>query len=222
MRILVICAHPDEETLGVGGTLLKHRGRGDELFWAIVTRAHSPKWSRDVIEEKDAEIERVAQAYGMKDYFPLGFPAARLDTVPADEVITEINAVIEKARPEVLYVVNGGDIHTDHHAVFRAAMSAAKPFRLKNLGVKRVLSFESLSSTEASPRGIAPGFSPTVFIDISEYIDQKIDIMRYYKTESQEDPLPRGPEAIRALARFRGATIGVDYAEAFMLFYDIE
>ncbi|MBN1572784.1 MAG: PIG-L family deacetylase [Deltaproteobacteria bacterium] len=221
MRVLVICAHPDEETLGVGGTLLKHRSQRDELYWIIVTRAHQPKWSEKVIEEKDAEIERVAEAYGIKKYFPLKFPAALLDGVPFDEIIKKIDDVVAAVKPDVVYVVNGGDIHTDHHAVFRAVLSVLKPFRLKDLGVKRVLTFESLSSTEASPHVIAGAFSPTVFIDITGYIDKKIEIMEYYKTESQEDPLPRGPGAIRALARFRGATIGVDYAEAFMLLYTI-
>jgi N-acetylglucosamine malate deacetylase 1 len=222
MRIITICAHPDEETLGVGGTLLKHRAAGDELFWIISTQAQQPKWTPEITEKQKTEIESVANAYGMKEYFSLGFPAARLDTVAVDEVILSILEVINKVKPQIVYLVHGGDIHTDHYAVFTAAMSAIKPFRLTKLGIKRVLCFESLSSTEASPYRNYWMFSPNVFNDVTSFLDRKIEIMRLYTDEIHEDPLPRGPEAIRALARFRGATIGVQYAEAFSLLLDVE
>ena len=221
MRIITICAHPDEETLGVGGTLLKHGAAGDELFWIIATQAWEPKWTSKIIEVKSEEVRKVAMAYCMKEYYSLGFPAAGLDTVAIDDLMDKINDVIIDVKPQIVYMVNGGDVHTDHYAVFRAAMSVFKPFYLLKLGVKRVLSFESLSSTEAGPYSTGRVFLPNVFCDISPYIEQKLGIMEMYGTESQDDPLPRGPEAIRALARFRGATIGVPYAEAFTLLLDI-
>jgi N-acetylglucosamine malate deacetylase 1 len=221
MRILTICAHPDEETLGVGGTLLKHRAADDELFWIITTQAHQPKWTPEIIKKQKTEIRNVADAYGMKECFSLGFPTARLDTIAVDELIQTITKVVTTVKPQIVYLVHGGDIHTDHHAVFAAAMSAIKPFRLPELGIRRVLCFESLSSTEASPYRNSWTFSPNVFSDITLFLNKKIEIMRLYTDEIHEDPLPRGPEAIRALARFRGATVGVQYAEAFTLLLEI-
>lgn len=217
MNTLCISAHPDDETLGCGGTLLKCRAAGDDLFWLIVTQAHEPRWSADMVESKTAEIEKVAQAYGMKRYFRLGLPAVRLDTVPQSELIDRIREIISEVRPEVVFLVHGGDVHTDHHAVFAATISVLKPFYMAQLGVRRLLSYEVLSSTEAAPPQLDRAFMPNVFSNITPYIDRKIEMMGFYGSEAQSDPFPRGPSAIRALARYRGATIGVEYAEAFML-----
>lgn len=216
MRILAIAAHPDDETLGCGGTLLKHKAANDQLFWAILTQATAPPWTADAIQRKSSEVERVAHAYGMKRYFKLGFPAARLDTVPQGELIDGIQTVLAKVKPEVVYLVHPGDVHTDHRAVFTAAMSALKPFSMSRFGVRRLVSYETLSSTEAAPP-LDWGFMPNIFNDMTSHMDRKIKIMKLYQSERQPDPLPRGPAAIRALARYRGATIGAWFAEAFML-----
>jgi len=96
-----------------------------------------------------------------------------------------------------------------------------KPFYLARLHVHRVLCYEILSSTEAAPPQLGHAFMPNVFIDITPYIERKIEIMALYETGAQLDPLPRGPSALRALARYRGATIGVEYAEAFMLIHEV-
>lgn len=221
MNVLAIAAHPDDETLGCGGTLLKHRAVGDRLFWAVVTQAHSPQWTAETIERKTAEVERVAQSYEMARHVRLGFPAARLETVPQTEVIERIRAVMIEVRPELVYLVHQGDAHSDHRAVFTAAMSVLKPFAMAQLGVRRVLSYETLSSTEAAPPHAGRIFMPNVFSDITPYLEQKIKLMRLYGTEGHPDPLPRGPSAIRALARYRGSTISVEYAEAFMLIREI-
>ncbi len=216
MKILAIAAHPDDETLGCGGTLLKHRLARDQLFWIILTQSTTPQWTADTIRRKSSEVERVAHAYGIKRHFKLGFPTVRLDMVPQVELIEGIQTVLAKVKPDIVYVVHQGDVHTDHHAVFTATMSALKPFSMSRFGVRRVVSYETLSSTEAAPP-LDRGFMPNIFNDITSQMDRKIEIMKLYKSECQPDPLPRGPAAIRALARYRGATIGVQFAEAFML-----
>jgi len=216
-RILVVAAHPDDETLGCGGTLLRHRAAGDRLYWARATEAHEPQWPAEVVRRKAAEVERVTQAYGLEERFDLGFPAAWLDTVPKAELMEEIGGVVEQVRPTTLYLVHGGDVHTDHREVFAAAMSVLKPVHMGRLGVRRVLCFETLSSTDAAPPAAATAFLPTVLCDITPHIDRKLEIMELYETEAQPDPSPRGPSAIRALARLRGAAAGVEYAEAFQL-----
>ena len=217
MRVLVVCAHPDDETLGCGGTMLKHAEAGDEISWAIVTQAHEPQWSSEVIARKALEVERVAEAYGLAGYQRLGFPSARLDVIPRAEVMNAIDDIVKGVRPEVVYVVHPGDAHGDHADVFEATLAVLKAFRMGPLRVHRVLAYETLSSTEAAPPVPWRVFLPTVYSDIGARLERKLEIMALYETEAQEDPLPRGPGAIRALARLRGATVGVEYAEAFRL-----
>ena len=221
MRVLAVSVHPDDETLGCGGTLLRHAVAGDELFWLVVTQAHEPQWSRDVIEAKAAEVDRVALAYGMQETVCLGLPTVKLDTVDLSEIITGIREAIERIRPEVIYTVHEGDIHSDHFVTFRSLMSVLKPFYMSSLGVRRILSFETLSSTDAAPSQIHRVFLPTMFVDISDFIDRKIEIMAMFETETHGDHMPRGASSIRALARHRGATMNTPYAEAFSLIREI-
>jgi LmbE family N-acetylglucosaminyl deacetylase len=217
MRVLAISAHPDDETLGCGGTLLKHGESGDELYWLIATVCHEPQWQADTIRRKAVEVERVAEAFGMKKTFKLGFPNARLDTVAVSDLMARVADVISEARPELVYLLHGGDIHTDHAALFTATMSVLKPFYMYKRGVKRIVCYETLSSTDAAPPRWERAFVPSIYSEISRFIDRKIEIMQLYETEIHPDPMPRGESAIRALARFRGTTISAEYAEAFTL-----
>ena len=221
MIVLVISAHPDDETLGCGGALLRHRDRGDELHWVVVTSAHCPAWSEEEIQVKEAEKRSITAAYGIRRSQSLGFPSARLDTVPFEELIKSLGAVIESVKPELVYVVHDGDVHSDHRLVHLATLSVLKPSRMRQIGVSRILAYETLSSTEAGLPEKDAVFIPNIFLDISRYIDRKIEIMELYASEMQSDPMPRGPSAIRSLARYRGGTIGVQYAEAFMLVREV-
>jgi N-acetylglucosamine malate deacetylase 1 len=221
VNVLAIAVHPDDETLGCGGTLLKHKSQGDDLYWLIVTQAHEPKWPKDLILKKAEEVKTVAQAYGIREYEKLGFPTVQLDQIGQFQMIEAIRTFIEKVKPEIVYLVHDGDVHSDHHAVYTATLSVLKPFYMEHLGVRRVLCYETLSSTEAAPIQPHRAFLPTVISDITPHLKRKIEIMNLFQTEIQPDPLPRGPSSIRALARHRGATIGVEYAEAFSLVREI-
>ena len=201
--------------------MLKHRVQGDSLSWIVVTQAYEPYWPAEVIDRMSHQVSRVADAYQIEDYFRLGFPTVRLDTVPNSEIIDQMRDKISKIQPELVYLVHGGDVHTDHQAVFAAATSVLKPLHMAELGVRRLLCYETLSSTEAAPTHLDRAFLPNVLNDITPFIDRKIEIMQMYETEIQPEPMPRGSSAIRALARYRGATIGVEYAEAFMLVREI-
>lgn len=222
MRILVVAAHPDDETLGCGATLLKHAAAGDELHWLITTRTSEPGWPAATVAAKDAEVEAVAAAYGMRSHQQLDFPAAALETVPLGALMGEVREALERVRPEVVYVVHGGDVHTDHRITFDAVTGVAKPLYMGPLGVRRLLCFETLSSTDAAPPVRERAFLPTVLVDVSAHLERKVTVMALYATEAQPDPQPRGPEAIRAQARARGAAMGVRYAEAFMLVREVD
>ena len=221
MQILVIAPHPDDETLGCGGALLKHKSNGDSLSWLVATRGHEPQWSAEVLEQKEREISAVAAAYGFDNTFRLNFPAIKLDKVPIDEIIVAIRDAITDSKPDCVYLNHVGDVHSDHRVLFEAAMSVLKPFYTGKHGVKRVLSYEVFSSTDAAPVNPARAFLPNVFTDITQFVDKKLEIMGMYESELQASPLPRALDSLRALARVRGATIGVEYAEAFMLVREV-
>ena len=122
-------------------------------------------------------------------------------------------------KPDIVYLPNRGDVHTDHHIVFQAAYSCTKSFRYPF--IKRVLMYETLSETEFAPALPENAFLPNSFVDISNYIDKKLKIMQAYSSELMESPNPRSLELIRLFAKFRGSRIGAEYAEAFMLLYDV-
>jgi len=220
MRVLVIAPHPDDETLGCGGTLLKHIAAGDSVSWLVVTRGHEPQWSRQVLDSKEKEIASVAEAYKFEGLLRLNHPTTRMDSLPQDEVIASFSKAIETASPDFIYLNHAGDVHTDHRIIFESVMSAIKPFNSPRHGIKRILSYETPSSTDAAPTSFTP-FQPTVFSDITRFIDRKLEIMSLYETELQPYPLPRSLDSLKALARYRGATIGVEYAESFMLVREV-
>lgn len=221
MRVLVVSAHPDDETLGCGGTLLRHVASGDEVHWLIATSRRSPRWSTDQVALREVQIKNVAAAYGVLEPVELGHPDAELDRVPMADLIEGIDAVLGRVRPEVVYVVHGGDVHSDHVLVHTATMSALKAFRMRMLGVRRVLAFETLSSTDAAVQDLRHAFLPTVFSDITGYLEEKCSVLAHYCSELQDPVLPRSASAVTALARLRGAGVGVEHAEAFVLLREL-
>lgn len=221
MRVLAISAHPDDETLGCGGTLLKHRAQGDEVSWLILTRAMPADWGSELVASQERAVADVSAAYGMQHCLWAGLPTTRLDSLPLNLVIGEIRQALETVRPQLVYLVHGGDIHSDHQVVFQAASIVLKPFLMRSQGVQRVLCYETLSSTEAAPAQTGRMFVPQIFSDIGPYLERKLEIMSLFVSEQQPDPMPRGPSAIRALARYRGASVSCEYAEAFMLLREL-
>lgn len=221
MKVLVVSAHPDDETLGCGGTLLKHRSEGAEIHWLIATRVEQPKWTAEQVATKAREITAVSIAYGMTSHTQLNFGSTLLSNTPESLLIDSVGSVIANIQPEIVYLVNGSDAHSDHEAVYNAVTAVLKPMYMKRTGVRRILVFETLSSTEAAPPRAAAPFIPNVFQDITGFLDSKIELMEMYASEVQTGLMPRSSSAIRALARYRGSTVGVEYAEAFMLVREI-
>lgn len=219
-KVIVVAPHPDDETLGGGGTLLRHKEQGDELNWLIVT---------DITQEADLyikklysrekEIEKVANMYGFKSVYNLKWPTTRLDALPMADIVDSIGSVFKEVRPEIVYLPYPGDIHTDHKVVFNAVASCTKWFRFDS--VKRVLAYETLSETDFAINPHDNCFCPNVFIDISKYLETKIEIMKVYADELNGFPFPRSEQAIRALAALRGAAAGCRSAEGFMLLKEI-
>jgi len=220
MNVLVISVHPDDETLGCGGTILKHKNSNDAVFWLILTQAsENLGYSKEFLLNRASQITEISNEYNFNKTFNLGFPTTKLHAIEFSEIITKISSVIQEVKPEVIYMVNRSDIHTDHQVAAKAIMSSTKSFR--NQFIKRILMYECISETEIAPPLPENTFVAHVYSDISDYIDRKIEIMKKYESELQDTPLPRSIENIRALARFRGATVSVQYAEAFMLLREV-
>lgn len=219
-KVLVISVHPDDETLGCGGTILKHKRLGDEIYWLILTNidaAHG--WDTIQVERRQREIEKVFGLYGFNQRFKLDFPAVKLDTIPYSELVGRISQIFYEISPNVVYVPNRSDIHTDHQIAFRAIMSCTKQFRFPF--INRILMYECLSETEFAPALTENTFVPNVFIDVSEFWQQKLEIMKIYDSELMDALYPRSLEVMENLARFRGSRIGKRYAEAFTLLFEM-
>lgn len=219
MRVLVVSTHPDDETLGCGGTILKHVDNGDDVYWCVTTKGFEPNWSKEILDKKYNEVMTVSKMYGFKETFMLNLPTTKLDEISKADIIDKFRNVFQKVKPEYIYVVNRSDIHTDHQQVFDAVMINCKSFNIS--GIKRIMCYETLSSTEVVPPFIERTFIPNVYVDISKYMDKKLDIMSQYKTEIQDGNAPRSLKVIKALAQYRGSVIGAEYAESFMLVREI-
>ncbi|ABS42636.1 GlcNAc-PI de-N-acetylase [Clostridium botulinum] len=220
MKVLFISVHPDDETLGCGGTILKHNNQGDEIYWMIITKTDELiGFSKEFIRNREKQIEAVSKAYNFKKIYELGFLTTKLHTIDFSNLIKDISKVINEIKPEVIYMNNRSDIHTDHQVAAKAIMVCTKSFRYPF--IKKILMYECISETEVAPSLPENLFIPNVYSDITEYIDKKLEIMSIYESEVQQMPLPRSLDNIKALAMYRGASCGVNYAEAFMLIREV-
>lgn len=213
MKILAVSAHPDDETLGCGGTLLKHGAAGHSIDWLIATKPGESRFDAGFIARRREQIAAVSRAYGFGAVHQLDFNATELDARPLGQVIDAVAGAIRAAQPDRVYVVHPGDVHSDHRVTFDAVWAALKPFAARRS--VEVLCYETASSTDMAPPLPGRGFVANGYNDITGYFDRKISIYRLYESEVQTPPGPRSPEAVEALARSRGAAAGMVYAEAF-------
>lgn len=188
-RVLVFAAHPDDEVLGVGGTILRHRAQGDEVH-VVVTFTCRTAPPPDVVWWRMSRTEH---------------PFAVL---PNPDVKDAVEKAVAAVEPDIVYTHHGGDINADHRALHEAVMVACRPYAAPS--VRSIRTFHTPSSTEWGH-----GFTPTLFVDISEHIEDKLAAMAFYADELRPAPHPRSLEYLRAQAMVWGATSGFRFAEAF-------
>jgi N-acetylglucosamine malate deacetylase 1 len=218
--VLVVAVHPDDETLGCGGTLLKHKANGDEIHWLIATDIkESEGVNRDVVKKREEEINKVKKLFDFSSVNKLGLSTTKVDEYSTSDLISKISSVINEVKPDIIYLPFNGDVHSDHKHIFDAAYSCTKSFRYPF--IKKIYMMETLSETEFSLSTKEDSFVPNVFVDISEYMDRKIEAMKIYESEMGDHPFPRSERNLRALATYRGATSRCNYAESFMLIKEI-
>ena len=218
--VLVVAVHPDDETLGCGGTLLKHKAAGDKIYWCIVTSMRGvSRFSKNQIIAREDQIQKVSDGYGFQQVKQLNFPTMSLDTIPMTELVGCLSEVINEIKPNIIFLPFCGDVHSDHRVTFNAAFSCTKSFRYPF--IKKVLMMEVSSETDFAPAMSSTAFTPNCFVDITDYFEEKIAIMEHYVTEISSLPFPRSSESLKALATIRGTTAGCLYAESFMLLKEI-
>ena len=215
-KVLIIAVHPDDETLGCGGTLLKHKENGDEIHWLICTTIDK---SHNYYKTREKEIERTKEAYSFDSVHNLRLKTMQVDEYSMSELVGKISEVINEIKPNIIYLPFKGDVHSDHRKIFEASYSCTKSFRYPF--IKKIYMIETLSETEFAPSTKEDNFVPNVFVDISDFMDKKLEIMKIFESEILEHPFPRSEKNLRALATLRGATCGCEYAESFVLLKEI-
>jgi LmbE family N-acetylglucosaminyl deacetylase len=221
-RVLVVAAHPDDEILGCGATILKRIDEGDEVYSLVLGEGITSRYDRR--EDADAgerrrlheAHDRVARFMGFTRHWLHEFPDNRFDSVDLLDLVKTVERTKREVRPEVVYTHFQNDLNVDHRLTSAAVLTACRP--LAGETVREILSFEIPSSTEwVSPVDGGGYFRPNVFVEVEATLERKIDAMRLYEGEVREYPHPRSPEALRVIAQRWGVASGRRAAEAFML-----
>ena len=220
--ILFVAAHPDDEVLGCGGTIARHADAGDQVQVLIVAEGATSRQLQRNRNQATGELSALAQAaqragaiLGSQGVELLDLPDNRLDSLDRLDLIKQIEQRIARHQPQVVYVHHAGDVNVDHRLLHEAVVTACRP--TPRQPVQRLLSFEVASSTEWQPPGSAPPFQPNWFVDISAQWPRKREDLAAYASEMRPWPHARSLEALEHLARWRGAQVGVEAAEAFCL-----
>lgn len=218
MPVLVVASHPDDEALGCGGTIAAYVKQGHPVHVAFMTDgigARGGKGQSAAARKRKAAADKACRILGVTSAYFGRFPDNRMDSVDLLDVVKSIETLIAKLEPGTLLTHHAGDLNVDHRVVHDAVMTACRP--QKGHPVRTVLFFEVPSSTEWQAAGTSVPFEPNWFIDISATLPLKMAALEAYGGEMRAPPHSRSLVAVEHLARWRGATIGVAAAEAFML-----
>ncbi len=219
MRILVVSAHPDDEVLGPGGSIVAHARAGHDVTIMLACCGTNLRYGREEADRLARTSEQVAATLGARKVVFGDLPDQALDTMTLTEVARRMEKTIESVDPQMIYTHYWGDINRDHRILCEAVMVAARPFAAP--GVAQIHCFETPSSTEWGPPGGLPQFAPQRFVDISATLERKLAAFALYTSEVRPWPHPRSPQALEARARTWGSVIGRDAAEAFMVARDV-
>jgi len=212
MKILVFAPHNDDEVLGVGGTIAKLASQGNEVFVCEVTSWLDHPEETNELKKQAIEAHNIL---GVKESFFLDLPVVHLKETATHIKNKKFCDIVNEVKPEIAFIPHIGDMHVDHAETAMAAMVALRP--LENSQLKHIYTYETLSETEWNLPNVVNGFIPNVWCDVTDTYEKKVEAMKCFTGQLRAFPHPRSIEAIEALSKLRGSTIGVNYAEAFML-----
>ncbi|QQR81414.1 MAG: PIG-L family deacetylase [Deltaproteobacteria bacterium] len=221
-KVAVIAAHPDDEVLGCGGTIARMAQEGCEVNILLIADGETSRRSDEnsmtvstKIENRNISANVACKILGCASVEILGLPDNRLDGLDRLDLVQVIENFIQKYSPLTIFTHHAGDVNIDHRVVHDAVIAACRPLPNYNLG--ELLFFETPSSTEWRPPSSHWAFSPNFFVNISDTLQKKLEALNAYQEELREFPHPRSLKAIESLAQWRGASVGVKAAEAFIL-----
>lgn len=217
--VLVVAAHPDDEILGVGGTILKHVEKGDAVHVLLLGDGETSRdVTADVAQREQAALEAGRRLGTFQTIFKR-LPDNQFDSIPLLTIIKEISKILEEIKPEIVYTHYPFDLNVDHRLTAEAVMTACRP--QPGFCVKKIWAFETLSSTEWQHRAGGTVFAPTVYVDISSVIEKKLHGLESYSQELRDYPHPRSLEGVKILSQFRGLEVGFAHAEAFQVLREL-
>ena len=218
-NILVICAHPDDESLGLGGTLAIHTKQKDNVSVLIFTTGQFARdESKKGILKRQKQGEKACKILGIKHVEFLFYDDQKLDTTPLTDITEKIESAIEKIKPNTVYTHFWGDMNQDHRRIYEATLIATRP--QNNSTINEVICYETPSSTDNSFG--SRNFIPNYFVDIKKVLKKKKHAVEQYKDEILEFPHPRSLDAIENRAQFWGSMVNLEYAEAFVKIREIK
>ena len=224
-RVLIIAAHPDDEVLGMGGTISKYTSQGIEVNLLIVTDGSSSQCSQrhdidSIIAAKKNETRKCADLLGINKIFYGNLPDMKLDATPHIEINRVIEGVIDEVKPSIVYTHFSGDVNKDHGCVYESTLVACRP--VQNQCVKKLFSYSVPSSTEWNIQNENSVFTPNWYEDISgKHAEIKYNAFSCYETEVRPYPHPRSIEYLRILDSAEGLKVGLQAAESFILLRSI-
>ena len=210
-KLVVVAPHPDDETLGCGGTIARFAGLGTEISVLVVSGHLPPLYDRDVFEISRKEAEAAFEIMGVTNSEFLEIPATLVRDTPVAKLNGQIGGFIRSAAPEMV-LIPFPDRHIDHRVIFDTCVVACRPSHPAAPTV--VLAYETLSETHWNVPGIEPAFVPELFVDVTRHMPKKKAALECYASQINHAP-SRSIDACMAFARFRGSQNGCDYAEAF-------
>jgi LmbE family N-acetylglucosaminyl deacetylase len=212
-RVLVVSPHPDDETLGAGGTIAKYIEQGSEVFILTVSGHMPPLYTNDEYERTLSEAGAAFDILGVSEYEFLSIPSTMIGDKPISELNNMILKVVDNFNPHVV-LCPYPDRHIDHRLVFDSVMVATRPVG-SGKDIEIVAAYETLSETHWNAPHIEPNFTPNWVVDISEHIETKLSASKCYESQISKSTGPRSIDAIDALAKFRGTQAGFNYGEGF-------
>ncbi|HEX8252180.1 MAG TPA: PIG-L family deacetylase [Thermoanaerobaculia bacterium] len=219
MNILAVVAHPDDEILGCGATLLRLKNEGHRIFTVVLCSNAAARVDRpDDLSRWAAES---AAMIGIEDSLLCDFPNIQFNAVPHLDMVKKIEEAIDRFRPDWIFTHHPSDLNVDHRVCYEATMAACLlPQRLTRdipvTMIKRIYLFEVMSSTDWAPSS-GPAFQPNAWINVAATFQRKLDALEHFRGAMKPFPHSRSLENVRHLAHVRGAQVGIELAEAFVV-----